>query len=48
MQNLHTPMYIGAVQICFMLSALLYGWMQFDWSLAMPMTVLLAYFLVSM
>merc|ERR1740117_904181 len=33
--------------ICFMLSALLYGWMQFDWSLAMPMTVLLAYFLVS-
>jgi len=31
--------------ICFMLSALLYGWMQFDWTLAMPMTVLICYFL---
>jgi len=31
--------------ICFMLSALLYGWMQFTWPLAGPMTVLLVYFL---
>jgi len=31
--------------ICFMLSALLYGWMQFKWELAMPMTLLLGYFL---
>ena len=34
--------------ICFMFSALLYGWMQFDWSLALPMTFLLAYFLMTM
>lgn len=31
--------------ICFMLSALLYGWMQFSWTLALPMTVLICYFL---
>ena len=31
--------------ICFMLSALLYAWMQFDWTLAMPMTLLIIYFL---
>ena len=31
--------------ICFMFSALLYGWMQFEWTLAVPMTVVLAYFL---
>ena len=31
--------------LCFMLSALLYSWMQFSWTLALPMTVLLAYFL---
>ena len=31
--------------ICFMLSALLYAWMQFDWTLALPMTLLIVYFL---
>jgi len=31
--------------VCFMISALLYGWMQFDWTLALPVTLLLAYFL---
>ena len=31
--------------ICFMLSALLYAWMQFDWTLALPMTLLIIYFL---
>mmetsp|Transcript_9271 Transcript_9271/g.28056 ORF Transcript_9271/g.28056 Transcript_9271/m.28056 type:complete len:225 (-) Transcript_9271:209-883(-) len=31
--------------ICFMLSALLYGWMQFSWKLALPMTILICYFL---
>jgi hypothetical protein len=31
--------------ICFMLSALLYGWMQFPWTLALPMTILICYFL---
>ena len=31
--------------VCFMLSALLYGWMQFDWTLALPLTLLLVYFL---
>jgi len=36
--------FIGGL-VCFMLSALLYGWMQFGWSLATPLTVLLVYFL---
>ena len=31
--------------ICFMLSALLYAWMQFDWTLSLPMTLLIIYFL---
>lgn len=31
--------------ICFMLSALLYGWMQFSWTLALPMTLVIFYFL---
>ena len=31
--------------ICFMLSALLYSWMQFDWTLALPCTLLIVYFL---
>jgi len=31
--------------ICFMISALLYAWMQFDWTLALPMTLLIFYFL---
>ena len=31
--------------ICFMISALLYAWMQFDWTLALPMTLLIVYFL---
>jgi len=31
--------------VCFMLSALLYSWMQFDWTLALPMTLLIVYFL---
>ena len=31
--------------VCFMISALLYAWMQFDWTLALPMTLLIIYFL---
>jgi len=31
--------------VCFMLSALLYGWMQFSIDLALPLTILLVYFL---
>jgi hypothetical protein len=32
--------------ICFMISALLYSWMQFDWTLSLPMTLLVIYFLI--
>jgi len=31
--------------VCFMLSALLYAWMQFDWTLHLPMSLLIVYFL---
>ena len=31
--------------VCFMFSALLYVWMQFEWELALPSTLLIAYFL---
>merc|ERR1719230_1743625 len=31
--------------LCFHVSALLYAWMQFEWELAMPVSVLLMYFL---
>jgi len=31
--------------ICFMISAWLYSWMQFDWTLSLPMTLLILYFL---
>eukprot|EP00908_Phaeocystis_cordata_P007908 Transcript_18581.p1 GENE.Transcript_18581~~Transcript_18581.p1 ORF type:complete len:297 (-),score=102.67 Transcript_18581:98-988(-) len=31
--------------LCFHISALLYAWMQFDWDLALPVSLLLMYFL---
>ena len=33
--------------VCFMISALLYAWMQFDVTLAVPVTLLITYFLSS-